>query len=427
MSASGIRAGQAFVEFTLADEKFQKQFTKFRQDLRAAGSALRGFGTTSLAAGGAIVAAFAGPIQAASDAQEAMSKFSVVFGDLEGEAMAFADQLADTIGRSRYEVAANMAAFQDLFVPMGVAKDDAFELSKQMVTLAEDLGSFNNLDTADVIRDLQAAMTGSGETMKKYGVVLSQEAIKEKLEELGMEATTANKVFAAQAIIMASTSAAQGDAARTAGGFANRLKALQGAANEAAVAIGTPLLGPLEKLLGVVQPLVVSVGNWVAQNETLTVGLLGAGGLAVAIGAVATALGLVIGAMTTLMAHPFILGIAGITIAVGALASQYERIETAVRNWLQVQSTSELTGPERFEQSMRDLNEAPLSERAAAPFTGFGSGFLNGIRDIFTGASIGSGTAAPEMGELIDLSARQLATNEALLRAVQNSEGGVFA
>ena len=47
-----------------------------------------------------------------------------------------------------------MAGLQDTFVPLGIARDEAAELSKSLVTLAVDVASFNNTADADVITGL---------------------------------------------------------------------------------------------------------------------------------------------------------------------------------------------------------------------------------------------------------------------------------
>lgn len=338
-----IRAGRAYIELSLHDPNLQKQLSDVQKRFNSLGRSMRKFGSIALGAGSAIAGSFAMPIKAASDAQETLSKFSVVFGDLEDEAMAFTEALAKSIGRSKYELAANMSSFQDLFQPMGMAADDAFEMSKTMTKLAEDLASFNNLQTADVIRDLQAAMTGSGETMKKYGVILTEAAIKDKLAEMGLASTEVNKALARQEIILGATTAAQGDAERTAGGFANQMKALQAAIHDTMVAIGEDLIPIVTPMVTKLAEAAQGVGEWAAANSEVAKALLMGGGIVAGVGALATGLGMVSAAFTTLLGMPIVATLTGILAVATALTVAFsdwaDAIRKAVHEYLALDST----------------------------------------------------------------------------------------
>jgi hypothetical protein len=92
------------------------------------------------------------------------------------------------------------------------------------------MASFNNESEANVIRDLQSALVGNHETVRKYGVIITQATLDQELLNTGIEggireATEQEKVMARMNIILKGTTDAQGDAARTAGSFANSIKA----------------------------------------------------------------------------------------------------------------------------------------------------------------------------------------------------------
>lgn len=188
----------------------------------------------------------------ASNAQEAMSKFTVVFGEQSAAMQEWGNELASSIGRSKVEVNGFLASFQDLLVPMGLTADKATEMSKTLVALGADLGSFNNKADADVINDLQAALTGSGDVMKKYGVIVSETAVQQELLNMKLDPAIADEASKAQArlnIILRGTTAAQGDALRTADGFANMMKAIQSQVKDLSVDIGNELLPHIEAIL----------------------------------------------------------------------------------------------------------------------------------------------------------------------------------
>jgi len=223
------------------------------------GIATKNMGLAFVKLGAVVLAAatggFAVLVAKASDMEEAMGKFAVVFGDAAGEVESSAKSMAAELGVSRMEIIQMLGNMQDLLVPMGVATEEATGMSQQMARLAVDLGSFNNMASEQVFGDLQAAITGSGEVMKKYGVVLNETAVKQELLNMGMDPANADDAAKAQArlnIIMAGTTAAQGDAVRTAGSFANQIKQLKANFLDIAVTIGGPFLQGLADAASVI-------------------------------------------------------------------------------------------------------------------------------------------------------------------------------
>jgi len=192
-----------------------------------------------------------------SDAEEMTSKFNVVFGASAPEAIAALDEFGNTVGRSKFELMEMASTVQDTFVPLGFARDEAAGMSTELTKLAVDMGSFNNVADADVMRDLQSAIVGNHETMRKYGVIITQATLEQELYKMGVEggisaATEQEKVQARLNLIMAGTTDAQGDATRTADSWANQMRALKSTLSEAATTIGTELLPFVTPLLGII-------------------------------------------------------------------------------------------------------------------------------------------------------------------------------
>jgi len=264
----GSAIGDLVATLNMNTRPFESGVSRGRGSLRrlvgAAGAAAAQVAKVGVAAGAA--AAVFG-IKAASDMEETMNKFNVVFGRNAEAVKAWGDNYADQAGRSKQQIADFMASSQDLFVPLGFEAGAAGKMSQTLTKLSVDLASFNNLSDAAVLRDLQAAMTGSGETMKKYGVIVSEAAVKQELLSQGMSkkqtnaASDAAKVQARLNIIMRGTTAAQGDAIRSAGSFANQMKALRGKVSDAGVAIGQQLLPVVTPLLSKLVKLVPAAGQ----------------------------------------------------------------------------------------------------------------------------------------------------------------------
>lgn len=282
MSRRSIEAGQAFVRGTYDGSQLDAGLANAQRRLKRFASQANRIGRRALVTGGLIAAIATPTIAAASKAEETMSKFNTVFGENATAAKAWSDDLAKAIGRGKTQVASFVGNTQDLFVPLGFAADEATRLSKEVTTLAFDLASFNNMQDADTIRDLHAALTGSGEVMKKYGVVLSEAAVKQELLNQKMDpklATNQQKVQARLNIILAGTTAAQGDALRTAGSFANQMKALEGRVDDAASSLGSNLLPVVTPVVTQLAHLAEATGVLIAANPELsrTVLVLGAG------------------------------------------------------------------------------------------------------------------------------------------------------
>jgi hypothetical protein len=96
-------------------------------------------------------------IALASAAKEAGSKFDVVFGAGARQAEADLAAMAGTVQRSKYELKEMAASVQDVFVPLGFAREEAQKLSLTLTQLAVDVGSFNNVADGEAMAAFQSA------------------------------------------------------------------------------------------------------------------------------------------------------------------------------------------------------------------------------------------------------------------------------
>lgn len=226
-------------------------------------------------------------IKAAGDANETLQKFGVVFGEYTEESLRWANSFANAVGRARIDVIDWAATLQNTFVPIGYSRKEAAALSKQMVQLGVDLGSFSNVAPDDVIRDLTSAIVGNHETVRKYGVIITENALKQEALRLGIgkgrkELSELEKVQARLSIITRSTTDAQGDAIRTAGSYANQTQRLHGNLKNLRVTMGQYFQGAatiglraINTLLGGFNMLPKPIQAGVAYTGLLATGLLG--------------------------------------------------------------------------------------------------------------------------------------------------------
>lgn len=209
----------------------------------------------SLLAGAAVANFFREAVQEASALQEVQSKFETVFRQNVEQAEEFASNLVKNFNLSERAAKEYLASIQDTLVPMGLMRQEAADLSNDIIKLAADLGSFNDVPVATVARDIQSALVGNTETIKKYGVVLkatdiSQRAMADSGKSSADSLTNAEKVVAAYKLILEGTADAQGDVARTQDSFANRSRRLEARIKDLKAAIGGQLIPILSDLIG---------------------------------------------------------------------------------------------------------------------------------------------------------------------------------
>lgn len=193
-------------------------------------------------------------VDMASSVQEMQAKSSVVFGKFVADVRNQLKDFGNEVGRSTFELEQMASSIQDTFVPMGFARGEASKLSVQLTKLAVDVASFNNASDVETMMAFQSALVGNHETVRRFGVVITEATLKQELLRMGItksanEVTNAEKVQARLNLLLAGTADAHGDATKTSGSFANTTKALNSALNELSVDVMTPMLPKLTKMV----------------------------------------------------------------------------------------------------------------------------------------------------------------------------------
>lgn len=204
-----------------------------------------------LVAGAVIVREFARAANAAVDftshVEEMQAKSSVVFGEFAGDVRQQLGEFGKEVGRSAFQLEEMAASVQDTFVPMGFARGEAAGLSVQLAKLATDVASFNNASDTETMKAFQSALVGNHETVRRFGIVITEAELQAELFRMGItkskaQITAAEKVQARLNLILAGTTDAHGDAARTADSYANRVKNMEAALERLQLSIGTKLI-----------------------------------------------------------------------------------------------------------------------------------------------------------------------------------------
>lgn len=193
---------------------------------------------------------FKSSIDIASDLTEVQNVVDHTFGQMKNQMEDFAKVAVETVGMneltakkigSRFqgmakamsispEMMRNASEFTDK-VTNGYAKasDSVSNMSINLTKLAGDMASFYNLDYSDVAEDLEAVLTGMTRPLRKYGIDLTVASMKEFALANGLNAdiknmSQAEKTMLRYQMVMARTTAAQGDFIRTQDTWANQTR-----------------------------------------------------------------------------------------------------------------------------------------------------------------------------------------------------------
>jgi hypothetical protein len=240
-----------------ADDQTQQGVTSAKRNVGGLGSTVNSLRSNWLAVGvaaGVATAAFVGAGSAAfalanlaSDLEESQNKANVVFGESVSVINDFASDAATALGQTEQAVLEASGTLGNLFTAMGLTGEAAAGMSVQMVQLATDIGSFQNISTDEALISLRAGLVGEAEPMRRLGVLLSAATVEAKALEMGLAGTTsalteADKVQARYALILEQTSVQQGDFARTSDGLANQIKILDANIKTLSADIGETLV-----------------------------------------------------------------------------------------------------------------------------------------------------------------------------------------
>lgn len=227
--------------------------------------------------------------QTASNLQESMSKVDAVFGESSKAIQDFAKTTATSLGITRQQALEAAGTFGNLIQAFGLTRPEAAGMSEDLVKLAADLASFNNVPIEDVFTALRSGLSGETEPLKRFGVAINDTRLKQEALNMGLydgkgALDITAKTQAAYALILKDTSLAQGDVARTSDGFANQMRFLRAALSDAAAELGLILLPYAERFVRFLNTNIVPAVRAFADE-------LGEGGLKSAIGVFVDALG----------------------------------------------------------------------------------------------------------------------------------------
>lgn len=208
----------------------------------------------------------------ASDLEEVQNVVNVSFGDMADEVEKFADSAAQNFGMSALTAKRMASTFMAMANGMGIAAKDGKNMSLQLTALAGDMASFYNVEQDVAQTALNSIFTGETESLKKFGIVLTEANLKTFALSRGITKSynamsQAEKVALRYQYVLKATANAQGDFVRTSSSWANQVRVLKeqwsqliGILGKGLIAALTPVVKALNKLLSYL----IAIGNAIA-------------------------------------------------------------------------------------------------------------------------------------------------------------------
>lgn len=255
-----------------ADEA-QRQLSGFGSKAR---SGLNKAFLPALAVLGAAGVAAKGASAEAVNLGEAQNAVSVVFGKSAGVINAFAKGAARSAGLSMLQASQAAVPLGASLQNFGFSTQDAAKNTVVLTKRAADMASVFNTSVPEALEAIQAGLRGEADPLEKFGVGLSDAAVRAKAVEMGLAKTTSGvsehgKMQARVALLLQQTNKYQGDFARTSGSAANaaRINAAEAANLQASYGKG------LIPVLSLYQSVVGGLLGFMGRHQTATKVLIG--------------------------------------------------------------------------------------------------------------------------------------------------------
>ncbi len=177
------------------------------------------------------------------NAIETDNLFEVSMGKWADSTRSWSEEMQDALGLSAMELRRTTGVVYNMTTSMGLADKYALKMSKGISLLSNDMASFYNISQQDAFEKITAGITGETEPLKRLGILVDDNTIKQVaysqgIATTGSELTQQQKVLARYVAILQQTGNAQGDLARTLDSPANLMRALQTQLKDLSVAFG---------------------------------------------------------------------------------------------------------------------------------------------------------------------------------------------
>jgi phage-related protein len=170
-------------------------------------------------------------IETASDIQEVQNVVDTAFGSMAYKMEEFAKTSIETFGISKLTAKQTGSTLMAMARGMGIALDTASDMSISLTALSADMSSFYNVSQDVASTALKSIFTGETETLKRFGIVMTQANLQAFALSRGIKGNVADMNQAQITLlryqyVMQQTTLAQGDFAKTSDSWANQTRIL---------------------------------------------------------------------------------------------------------------------------------------------------------------------------------------------------------
>lgn len=329
MSIGGaLSVGSIAARLTVDNQQWSQGFQTARQDMRAfnqdvqqagrdwqrIGQDMQRFGTRmSVGVTTPLLAAGAGMLKAAGDAEAASTRMSVTFGDAFDDINGYLVELQEIAPAAMSDLQNSASDAMGALVTLGVEQGRANEMTKEALKVTANLSAHMDRDFSETLAAVQAGYAGNTQALRDMAYNITQATIDSKALELGLiaegeAAMGAERAIAVHNLVLEQSESIMDAAARQSGTFNFELRELWATVQDTGAAFGEILLPYATRFVEAAGTVIDAVGNMDSGMQAL---VLGIGGAAAAIGPLAVAAG----TLMTVLAP-----ISGTMLAVGAAA-----------------------------------------------------------------------------------------------------------
>lgn len=208
----------------------------------------------------------------ASDLAEVDNVVNKAFGNIRSEMDALADSAIKNLGMSRLMAYQTGSTFMSMGKSMIANSEDAKNMALSLTKLTANMASFFNVSQELASIALKSIYTGETETLKQYGVVMTEVNLKQFAQEQGIRKsyaamTQSEKVMLRYQYVMNQLSYIGDDFIDTQDSWANQTRILSEQWKELLTILGSGLitvLTPVVKGLNMIVSALINVGNTIS-------------------------------------------------------------------------------------------------------------------------------------------------------------------
>jgi hypothetical protein len=235
----------------------ERRFKQFGRDASKVGDSIRSAMLPAAAAVGALAVGAFSAVKSASDLTESINAVKVTFSEASGEILKLSDAAAKSVGLSKKDFNSLAVQFSSFARKISTRSLSTAKVIEKLTTRAADFASVMNIDVPDAAAKFQSALSGEAEPLKKFGINISDAAVKayalaNNIGAVRGKLTDSEKVVARYGLLMEETAKYADDFANTSDSLSNQQKILKAEFENVKSELGMKLL-----------PVMVKVADWI--------------------------------------------------------------------------------------------------------------------------------------------------------------------